>query len=620
MPPTEMITSGPDTAGSEPDAAGISFGPRIADIATDTIESISREHRLSSQGLDVESPDYPTNQSTGFSHLTTVSGRQLEGVHLNSGQIGNLFRLFFESFHPHFPILSETLSIDEYYHRSSLLFWTIIAIAARASREEAGLCSSLVTALLKLLWSKISTMPHSHLTTQSIILLCIWPFSTPSMITDPTLMLISIAKTGCMHLGLHRPETMQSFNRVRFQVQPEQLEEAVKLWTGCFIAAETVTSSDGQEPLFASTDCTLRLASKEGNYYNLPRRLLYILRIQLYINKVNTTMSSVLNAHGHQPSEEAETMLASLEDDFHMVEQTIERDFSDTNPDSSNPDAPGYNVSMELIWASSARLQLQTYHFLQPIKSITRKQGLLRLYHTAMTVVSQMKAATASVDFRHCAPRYFGQMLKHAALVLMKILHSSYARLVDVDTGRHAFNLAISMHRDMTVETNDFHDRAHTILDHLWSLHRDSRSNLQADPTLKLNTRLSGSLLHDALWMWRDRYSADELETRRLGRPPRALPSIIQHSPSVTTSSREDTRKLIQMESDLGTTGGSAALRSNPDNAAMNDQISMVDAQMGMPISLDSFDMMNTYLAPDMEASGLFYPDWMWDDNFTGAP
>jgi hypothetical protein len=41
-----------------------------------------------------------------------------------------------------------------------------------------------------------------------------------------------------MHLGLHRPEILQDFNRVKFRVLPEHVEEAAKVWTGCFIVAE----------------------------------------------------------------------------------------------------------------------------------------------------------------------------------------------------------------------------------------------------------------------------------------------------------------------------------------------------------------------------------------------
>jgi len=130
------------------------------------------------------------------------------------------------------------LTPDDYYERSQLLFWTIIAIASRSYSEEAGIYAGLRTPLDKLMWEKISSTPHSHLTIQAILLLCVWPYSSPSMVTNPSFMLISIAKTACMHLGLHRPEILQDFNRVKFRVLPEHVEEAAKVWAGCCIAAE----------------------------------------------------------------------------------------------------------------------------------------------------------------------------------------------------------------------------------------------------------------------------------------------------------------------------------------------------------------------------------------------
>jgi hypothetical protein len=41
-----------------------------------------------------------------------------------------------------------------------------------------------------------------------------------------------------MQNGLHRPETMQDFLRVKTQLEPEEFHEAVKLWAGCYITAE----------------------------------------------------------------------------------------------------------------------------------------------------------------------------------------------------------------------------------------------------------------------------------------------------------------------------------------------------------------------------------------------
>lgn len=49
-------------------------------------------------------------------------------------------------------------------------------------------------------------------------------------------MVVSLAKSACMQLGLHRPETVQDFLRVKTTFGPQEFQEAVKIWTGCFIS------------------------------------------------------------------------------------------------------------------------------------------------------------------------------------------------------------------------------------------------------------------------------------------------------------------------------------------------------------------------------------------------
>lgn len=145
---------------------------------------------------------------------------------------------FFQYFHPHFPILNEELQPLEYHERSPLLFWTVIVIAARAYRERPSLHTDLSKPVTDLLWTKISAIPPSHFTIQAEMLLCIWPFSPRMLIADNTLFMASIVKAGCTQLGLHQPENMQDYNRIRFQILKAHVEEAVKLWAACFITAE----------------------------------------------------------------------------------------------------------------------------------------------------------------------------------------------------------------------------------------------------------------------------------------------------------------------------------------------------------------------------------------------
>ncbi|KEF52649.1 uncharacterized protein A1O9_11066 [Exophiala aquamarina CBS 119918] len=438
------------------------------------------------------------------------------------------------------------------------------------------------------------------------------------MVTNPSFMLISIAKTACMHLGLHRPEILQDFNRVKFRVLPEHVEEAAKVWAGCCIAAESITSTEGQSPLFVSTDPTLSLACDEENIYHLPQHLRHVLVIQRFLNRVNCCMTADTTTRGGRSSAyEAGMLLASLEDDLHQLEKQLGSDTTEVCN----------------IWISSAALQLQSYYFLEPLDSPTRKHGLLRAYHTATKLISQMKHATENEKFSTSAPHYFGQMVKLSALVVMKVLFSSYSRILDIDAGKRTFNTAISMQRSMSVEINDFPSRDCVVLTHLWAINQSSASNRNEEPTLRLNTRHSASVLHDSLWVWRNYYEERAINTEHLGRPPRVLPSLIQHSP-VATMDTPNINALFEqyptaqnrgVEQQLGTIQGmqqltptmsSQGMLSNNIVGTNNGLMAQTNSMMNTT-SPDPFDLMGNYMIPEAESSGMFYPSWMWDAGFS---
>jgi len=92
-----------------------------------------------------------------------------------------------------------------------------------------------VTALL---WKNISTLPHTIDLVQAIVLMTTWPFPTSTMHADPSLTIISIAKATALTLGLHRPETAQDFLRVNTRLNLKEIQQAIKTWAGCYIAAQ----------------------------------------------------------------------------------------------------------------------------------------------------------------------------------------------------------------------------------------------------------------------------------------------------------------------------------------------------------------------------------------------
>lgn len=145
---------------------------------------------------------------------------------------------FFEHYHPFLPLLEDSLSPVKYYESSVLLFWAIITVASRHYESDPTLITSLADPVTALLWKKISTPPHSIDLVQAILLITTWSFPTTTMHTDPSLTIISIAKAAALTLGLHRPETIQDFLRVNTKLNSKEIQEAVKTWAGCYIAAQ----------------------------------------------------------------------------------------------------------------------------------------------------------------------------------------------------------------------------------------------------------------------------------------------------------------------------------------------------------------------------------------------
>ena len=145
---------------------------------------------------------------------------------------------FFQRYHPFLEILDSSTEPNVCYSKSPALYWTIIIIAARRYDEDISLLGNLVPLVANLVWSAAIQVPLSLYTTQALLLLATWHSPTDSQWKDPSLLYVTIAKSAAMQNGLHRPEIIQDFLRVKAKLAPNDFQEAVKLWAGCFIVGE----------------------------------------------------------------------------------------------------------------------------------------------------------------------------------------------------------------------------------------------------------------------------------------------------------------------------------------------------------------------------------------------
>lgn len=166
-------------------------------------------------------------------------------------------------------------------------------------------------------------------------------------------------------------------------------------------------------------------------------------------------------------------------------------------------------------------LQLRMYYFFISSDHDIRRQGLLKAYTTSLSLISKVAEANEKFDFIKYAPNGYSQFLVIASILVMKIIHSSYSKYIDIDEGKRVFDTIIFMFRRASVEDNDIRGRVGKILTNLWSFHQSfSAKQVQEEPKLNIKTRLGASLLHDSLWTWRKELVGREMLFELLFRPP----------------------------------------------------------------------------------------------------
>ena len=175
-----------------------------------------------------------------------------------------------------------------------------------------------------------------------------------------------------------------------------------------------------------------------------------------------------------------------------------------------------------------ACVQLRTYYFFMSPGTDVRKQGLLKSYAAAVTFILKVADADDKWSFTHFAPSGVAQMLTIAAMVLLKVVNSSYANHIDTEEGRRAFNTAASLIRKTSVEDNDLQGRVNKIIAQLWSLHHNLNQRKEEEPTVHINTRWGASLLHDSLWTWREEFGGQKALPPVLNSPSTSSPSNLR--------------------------------------------------------------------------------------------
>lgn len=154
----------------------------------------------------------------------------------------------------------------------------------------------------------------------------------------------------------------------------------------------------------------------------------------------------------------------------------------------------------------SARFQLRAYWLFHDEESAARRNGVLKAYDDAIHLVSRFAAEhQADSPFKYLPfSRY--QLCFTLGVFVSKVSSSSYRTLLDVEKGKRALDICVSLCKQSSVEDNDLPGRTTKMLAQIWNLHREQPDAGLHPPQLSVRCRLLVSILFDSLWLWRAKY------------------------------------------------------------------------------------------------------------------
>lgn len=446
-------------------------------------------------------PDSSDNSPSDAMHVaSSVSGSELEQVNeftladvtLSLQKANELHDTFVQKYLPFLPIISSNSAI-ELHHRSQLLFWTVMLIAA-LSEPEPSLYMKLA-ALIKQLaietcWIKT---PRSTHVIQALVLLSTWPLPNEKVLDDCSYRFIGLARNLSLQLGLHRGgEFIQEFTRTQTSLGPNAELWRTRTWLAVFFSEHFWSSVLGLPPQINTTDYLIEAARIDQS---LPKDFRCLISLSIFQCKlVNVMGVSVTSPDGLlEPLNRA----ASL----NILDRELERLKFKLAIES------GTTVEVYYLYV---KLMICCFAFLPgtPIEDQVKYVSSGYMAATRIiTITSQVISSNTIMLIE--LPVYVRHAITYSVLLLFKLHLSRYLLDKYVDSARQ---LIVTVHRLLRNTLSSWKDlqndisRTAKVLENLNIVLYsspdvfDDSDDLDGSIITRMRSHLTASLFYDLVW------------------------------------------------------------------------------------------------------------------------
>ncbi|KAK3329511.1 hypothetical protein B0H66DRAFT_466240 [Apodospora peruviana] len=451
----------------------------------------------------------------GGSYNLPRIARELEDFRITEDDEIQLFREYFDCYHPFLPFLNSTQTPDQYYQQNPLLYWSIISVASRRFARDQTFLTKLSGPLTRLLWQTVGDVPQSYYAVKALCLLCTWPLPTSTSSSDPTHILGGVMMKTATGIGLHRPNHINDFSRFPVELNKDGLHDRIMTWAVCNIVAQTIGTGYGQ-PASTLYDWTLAIRPGDSGPFSLGTELEARLQVERFCDKVSKEMYSNASDPRGVAGDEHRAMLMRV----------YRREFSELQASVLSQ-----NVSpIVQLHLKAAGLHLRLAGFFDSSATPGYVDDLMGLWRATTSFLDyildgdnecpeQFLYQLQDQFLLRYATNYLQQMLVAGGFALLKLLRSFFAKSIDFNRGRDLFHRTIRAIRTTSVMQNDLNWRLAELMVQIWNGARlegtiQPYPREDVDPTiddslqLKVRCRHSMSLVFDSIWHWREEYQA----------------------------------------------------------------------------------------------------------------
>ncbi|KAI5868091.1 hypothetical protein GGS23DRAFT_602015 [Durotheca rogersii] len=426
--------------------------------------------------------------------------RALGSQPFSGEDIDYYFQKYFECFHPYMPIV-RCRDPNRCYESGTLLFWTIVYVAARRYARGPGVFGFLLDAVRREAAAAVAAAagaPLSLAAVNALLLLCTWMYPDVRFLHDPSALFAGVCMNAALQLGVHTGRGAHpEFSHGAFQSAFSD-EDAAFAWAGYNVVAQRVASTLGIPPLGALFNRPVQDLVDGRAPFPVPPSFRVLLECQRFCHRLGKTMAACLEeSRGVSPH-----VVQLLEDEWDAIRALVCSERAD---------------DLAQFYALLVQLEIQTYYFMPAgdasppcaAAGARTRRDVVRAYHTARAALRAALALEAGGRapplLRHL-PHFHFRALLAAACVVYRLRRSSYMAFLDGGEAARAAADAVAVCRAASVADGDLPMRAAALLD-AWS-DRLARCPAPApapadDPRCRAFSRQAAGVAFDCITRWK---------------------------------------------------------------------------------------------------------------------